>query len=414
MASPDRNRPNLTRAGIAAVVLGNGFEFYDFTVWSFFAVMIGRAFFPGTTPFHSLLLSVATFGVGFATRPLGGIVLSRRADRVGRGRVMSETIALIAAGTAGIALTPGFDRIGIAAPLLVIAFRLLQGFGLGGEVGPATAYLFETARPGRQGEAVAWQTASQGAAALAAGVIGLSAAFLLPPAWFGAWGWRIAFLLGVAGGPLAWAIRRRLQETLAPAGRTGSARIPPRLVAGGLMMILSGTIPTYVGQYLSTYALTVLHLGARFAFVAPVATGCATLGFALAGGAASDRIGVFPVMLWPRVALLLVSIPVFLLATRVPGLATLVVASVAVAGLNAACIAAGLCALARALPMGGRSTGIGVIYAVGVSVFGGSTQFVVTALLGWTHDSLSPAYYLVAANAVGVWASFLLAPRVAA
>ena len=158
---------------VAAAVAGNAMEFYDFTTYAFFAVYIGKTFFPASTPFMSLLLSVAVFGVGFVTRPLGGLLIGAFADRAGRKPAMILTIALITVGTLGLAATPSYAQIGVAAPIIVVFCRLLQGLALGGEVGPSTAYLIEVAPPGKRGLYGSWQLASQGVAGLCAGIVGV-------------------------------------------------------------------------------------------------------------------------------------------------------------------------------------------------------------------------------------------------
>ena len=158
---------------VAATVAGNALEFFDFTTYAFFAVYIGQTFFPADEPLVTVMLSVAVFGVGFITRPLGGLLIGAFADRAGRKPAMLLTIALITVGTIGMALTPSYASIGLAAPIIVIACRLVQGLALGGEVGPSTTYLIEIAPPGRRGLYGSWQLASQGIASLAAGVVGI-------------------------------------------------------------------------------------------------------------------------------------------------------------------------------------------------------------------------------------------------
>ena len=132
----------LTKKQIAAVAAGNALEFYDFVTYSFFAVQIGRSLFPGDAS-HSLIYSLATFGVGFVSRPLGGLIIGRMADRRGRKPAMILSFSLMGIGIVGLALTPSYNMAGWAAPLLAVAFRLLQGFALGGEVGPNAAFLME-------------------------------------------------------------------------------------------------------------------------------------------------------------------------------------------------------------------------------------------------------------------------------
>src|SRR5262249_21257342 len=151
---------------ILAATLGNALEFYDFTTYSFFAIQIGQALFPATSSFASLMVSLATFGAGFLTRPLGGLIIGRYADRAGRRAAMTLSYTLIGASVGTLALIPPYARIGLAAPALAVIARLVQGFSLGGEVGPNTAYLLESAAPLRRGFVVAWQGASQSIAAV--------------------------------------------------------------------------------------------------------------------------------------------------------------------------------------------------------------------------------------------------------
>src|SRR5580698_1211365 len=155
---------------LGAVVAGNALEFYDFLTFSFFAVQIGAVFFPSRDATGSLLLTLATFGVGFLTRPLGGALIGPLGDRIGRKPAMLFSFGLMGCCIAGLALTPSYASIGIAAPILVVFFRLLQGFALGGEVGPATAFLLEAAPIDRRGFYTSFQNATQGLSILVSGI----------------------------------------------------------------------------------------------------------------------------------------------------------------------------------------------------------------------------------------------------
>ena len=200
---------------IAAVVVGNALEFYDFLTYAYFAVYIGRAFFPSNDASASLLASLGTFGVGFVTRPIGSLVIGRMGDRMGRKPAMVLSFSLMGVAITGLALTPSYSTIGFAAPVLVILFRMLQGFALGGEVGPTTAFLLEAAPPERRGFYTAFQYWTQNVSILISGLVGLELANTLSEQQLQDFGWRIAFLLGAAIVPVGLLMRRNLPETFA-------------------------------------------------------------------------------------------------------------------------------------------------------------------------------------------------------
>jgi len=403
--------PQLSRWSLVAIVAGNAIEFFDFLTYSFFAVYIGRAFFPTGNALSSLLLSLATFGVGFFTRPLGGLLIGAYADRAGRRPALLLTISLISIGTMGVALTPSYATIGLAAPIILVLSRLLQGLALGGEVGPSTAMLLECAPIGRRSAFVSWQGASQGVAILAAGIAGLALSTLLTKEQLGDWGWRIPFVLGLTIIPVGLYIRRRLPETLAAPGKRGGSEVLRLLVARHLRLLVLGvltliclTISTYVSNYMTTYALTTLGMPASEAMTAAVAQGAAMMIGAVYGGRLADRLGYKRVMIAPRALLMLVIYPAFLLLVHVKSEWALIGVTAVVSILTSMSGAATLAALTEAFPNEVRSSGLAIAYAIAVSVFGGTTQFVIAWLIGVTTDPLSPAYYVIASSVLGLWA----------
>jgi MFS transporter, MHS family, citrate/tricarballylate:H+ symporter len=396
---------------VFAVAIGNALEFYDFLTFSFFAVQIGRAFFPAASTSHGLLYSLATFGVGFVTRPLGGVVIGSFADRRGRKPAMMLSFSLMGVAIVGLALTPSYAQIGPAAPVMLVVFRLAQGFALGGEVGPSTAFLVEAAPPHRRGLYVALQYMTQDCAILAAGLAGFGLSSWLSPAALDAWGWRLAFLLGAAVVPVGLVIRRSLPETLNQGDETpgagASPRAPKRLIALGIVMLSSTTIVFYVTDYLATYAQDCLHMTASQGFVAVVVVGA----FGVMGdpicGLLSDRIGRKPVMLGGAMLLVLLTVPAFLLMTRAPGIASLY-ASAAVLGFLATMAAApALITITESMPKRVRAGTLGTVYAVALASFGGTTQFAVKWLTDATGSRLAPAWYMTCAIAIGAVAMAL-------
>jgi len=393
---------------IAGVVAGNALEFYDFLTFSFFATDIGRAFFPSDDPMVSLLASLATFGVGFTTRPVGAFVLGRMGDRIGRRPAMLICFGLMGLAITGLALTPSYAQIGAAAPVLVVIFRMLQGFALGGEVGPSTAYLAEAASAGRRGLMISLQYLGQGMATLSAGLVGVSLSALLSPGDLHAIGWRIALGIGVIIVPFGLMLRRGLTETLhaAEPAAPGLKRTQPtvRVLILALLLLASGTTITYVLNYLTTYATATLHMATRLAFTATVIRGLGGIVGAPLGGWLADRYGRRTIMLAPGFLLFLLIMPSFVwLSQARTGTALFVVTGVMslLGGISGAAV---IVAITEQLPKPSRSTSLAVVYALSISIFGGSAQFNVAWLTGATHSVLAPAWYLLVGSAAGLTA----------
>ena len=398
----------LTRPQLAAVVAGNALEFYDFLIFGFFAVQIAATFFPSKDPTGSLLATLATFGVGFLTRPLGGLLIGPLGDRIGRRPAMLFSFGLMGLSIAGLALTPGYASIGIAAPLLVVLFRLLQGFAMGGEVGPATAYLLEAAPAEKRGLYVSLQLATQQAAIFFSGLVGFILSSVLTPADQAAWGWRAAMLLGISVVPFALILRRRLPETFHRQSDTKTRFTRGQLFVALLttMMAASMTIATYTMNYLNVFANHTLGMPTAQAFGAIALAGtCGTI-FNPIGGWLSDRVGRKPVMTFAFALLCIVSLPCFMLMAHFRTPLSLYGAILVMSPLLALGSSVTVTYLAESMPPQIRSGGIGIIYAVAITVFGGSTSFMVAWLTDITGSPLTPGWYMGAALAIGVCAMF--------
>jgi MHS family citrate/tricarballylate:H+ symporter-like MFS transporter len=401
---------------VVAVGIGNALEFYDFLAFSFFSIQIGHAFFPAGETSHGLLYTLATFGIGFLTRPLGGIVIGRYADRAGRRPAMFLSLALMGVAILGVALTPPFAVIGVAAPILLLVFRLAQGFAMGGSVGTSTAYLVEAAPPERRGLYVSLQYATQDLSILVAGLVGFALSSWLSPAALDAWGWRIAFLLGVSIVPLGLWMRRNLPETFAhgparpEAARAPSARpaVPWRLVALGFVLLSSGTITSYVLTYLTTYAQDSLGLAVDLAFLVTISVGLSQMVFDLVAGALCDRFGRRPVLLLSMSLLLAVTVPLFVLLNRGPGLPVMLAAIGLLGALVSLTVGPTLIMITESLPAAIRCGTLGTLYAVAIATFGGSTQVVVKWLTDATGSTLAPAWYMTGALAAGTCAAWMM------
>jgi MFS transporter, MHS family, citrate/tricarballylate:H+ symporter len=391
----------LTGRAIFAATIGNVLEFYDFITYSFFAIQIGHAFFPTHSAFASLMLSLATFGAGFVTRPIGGLVIGAYSDRVGRRPAMILSFAMI----------------GAAAPVVVILARMVQGFSLGGEVGPTTAYLLEAAATHRRGLAVSWQPASQQIAATAGALVGLVLSQVMSRAALDAYGFRIAFLIGATTLPVGLWLRSSLPETLhVPEVGQGTyasdgrriARANARILILGLLILASGTIITYVTNYMTTFAEHTLHVAADLAFATTVVSNGVGIAAALYGGWLADRTGRWPVMVWPQLAALLLTYPVFLWIVETRSAWALLGGLGILSLVGSVPYSAFYVALAEGLPKSIRGRAFATIYAVAIASFGGTAQLVVTGLIHATGSALAPAWYMLFATAVGLVAMTMM------
>lgn len=396
---------------IIAVAAGNALSFYDFLCYAFFAVQIGRTFFPD--PSSSLLLSFATFGVGFLLRPIGALIIGRYADRVGRRPAMMVSFALMGVAIAGLALTPPYAIIGVAAPILVVFFRLLQGFALGGELGPTTAYLLEAAPRGRRGFYTSLSFASQDFASFLAAIVGFTLASLLSDAALDAWGWRLAFLLGVTVVPLGLIIRRTLPETLhAPDDDDHTAAATSRgpymrVVVLTFVMLAAATMAGYAQTNITAYATASLHLATQVAFAMAA---CNTFLMALfdpVGGWLADKFGRKPVMIVGTALLLSATLPAFYVMSTYRDPILLCVASSMLGMLSGIAQPPIIIAATEALPRQVRAGTIAVVYALAISVFGGMTPFAITWLVQTSGNPLSPAWYMIAGGVFGLTAMVL-------
>ncbi len=396
------------RRTFAAASVGNLLEIYDFIAYGIFAVPISRTFFATHSEFVSLLLTFMTFAVGFVARPFGALVLGRYADRAGRRRALSLTLVLMAASTLVLAVCPSYASIGLAAPVIVVLGRLLQGFSAGGEIGGSVALLIENAPASRRGFASSFQQMSQGAGVMLAGLVGMTLTHLFSDAQINGGAWRFAFAFGVLIGPVGWYVRRSIPETRAfeRASLQRPAALGPQLVRhrwqllGGVAIMVFWTIATYVSNYFTTYAVRELHMAMFDSYLGQLAYGITMMIACPLVGMLSDRIGVRRPMLFGALLTAVAAYPLFLLLSMHPDRLTLIVVQSTIALLLACYAACASNVLAGVFPVQFRATGVGLSYATGVTLFGGLTPLIVTTLINATGDKLVVGYYLAAAALV--------------
>ena len=407
---------------VAAAVIGNALEWYDFIIFGFLTVVIARLFFPAESQYASLLLTTATFGVGFFMRPVGGILLGLYADHKGRKAALLLIIILMTAAIAMIGFAPTYAAIGVAAPLIIVLARLLQGLATGGEFASATSFLIESASAHRRGFYGSWQMVGQGLAVLIGALLGALITRNLAPEALDNWGWRVPFLLGLIIGPVGLFIRRHLQETEAflkvhaaasvrqGFGATLAAHVKEVLVCMGI--ITSGTISFYVILlYMPTFARVQLHLPLDQAFLAQSISLACMIVITPLSGALSDLIGRKPIMIIALTLYLVLVYPLFSWLHDSPSFGTLVAVQVVLCCLLGVFFGPMSTAIAEQFAARSRSTGLGIAYNLAVMIFGGFAPFFVTWLIEATGSQVAPSFYVMFGAAVGILATFFLVDR---
>ncbi len=415
--------PALRRRAILACSIGNFFEIFDFTIYGFFAVAISRAFFPSGNPTLALMSTFATFGVAFLMRPVGAVIIGRYGDRHGRRNALVITIALMATATGLTGLIPSYAVIGAWAPILLLICRCGQGFSTGGEWGGAAAFLVEYAEPGKRGITGAWQQFSTQFGAIIGSGLGALLPWALAPDDFYTWGWRIPFILGFVLGPVGYYLRRRVAETPVfervveeravshtPLGTTLTEHFDMVIFAFGLSAVgpaLQYTFNIFLPSMLQTQfkvdpstALWAASLSLVWlTFLTPFV------------GWASDRVGRKVFILLSGAGGLIFAWPIFDAVTGNPTFTTMLIAE---------CIAMTFLSfytgvipsiLAEIFPTQVRYTALSVSYGFSVMIFGGFAPLIATRLIAGTGNPASPAFFVMFAGLISVWAILKMPDR---
>jgi MFS family permease len=409
---------------VIRVSSGNFLEMYDFMVFGYYAAAIGKAFFPSGSPFVSLMLSLMTFGAGFLMRPLGAIALGAYTDRHGRRAGLLLTLSLMSVGIVSIALTPGYARIGLIAPLLVLCGRLLQGFSAGMELGGVSVYLSEIATPGHKGFYVSWQSGSQQIAVMFAALVGVLLSNGLSPEQMLSWGWRVPLLIGCAIIPFLFWLRRSLQETdefIARKSRPsvsqilGSLKVNWRIVLIGTMMVTMTTVSFYmITAYTPTFGSSVLHLAPIDSLVVTLCVGASNLFWLPIMGSLSDRVGRRPLLFSCTILMLVSAYPAMLWLVHEASFSRLLAVELWLSFVYGSYNGAMVVYLTEIMPIEVRTSGFALAYSLATAIFGGFTPAMSTYLIHATHNPAVPGLWLSAAALLGLIGAYFARPQGAA
>jgi MFS transporter, MHS family, proline/betaine transporter len=404
-----------TRLNIASSV-GNALEFYEILVYGYFAVTISKVFFPAANEAVSLLVTLGTFGISFLARPVGAIFLGAYGDRKGRKRALTLSILLMTIGTGLMTVMPSYGSVGLLAPILVIAARLLQGFSVG-EFASSTAFLVEH-RPDRAGFFASWQWSSQGFAALVATGLGVLLTTSMSADTLQAWGWRIPFAVGLLIGPVGYYIRNRLDET-PEFIEAGEARRPIRDLFVGqwdrllltIGAVAASTSSQYLLVYMPTYAIRELNLPQSIGFTAAMlAAALQTIAVPFVG-IWVDRVGQTHVMIGAAILFMVTAYPAFVLLDAAPSLGVLIGMVCWISVLKSLFSGALPSLMAKTFPVSTRVSGMSLSYNISVPIFGGFAPFFAQSLIDLTGSKLAPSYYMIATASVSLLALLIMRHR---
>jgi len=404
-------------ATVFRVTGGNFLEMFDFFLFGFYASYIAKTFFPGNDPTASLLSTFMAFGAGFLMRPLGAIILGAYIDHVGRRLGLIVTLGIMASGTILIAFVPGYETLGIAAPILVLVGRLLQGFSAGVELGGVSVYLSEMATPGHKGFYVAWQSGSQQVAIMVAAVIGFTLSQTLTGTEISAWGWRIPFIIGSLILPFLFYIRRSLEETVefkARKHRPSIGEILASIVENwsivllGMMLVVMTTVSFYaITVYTPSFGKDVLHLSEVDSLIVTFCVAVSNFFWLPVMGAISDRIGRKPVLIIFSGLTLLTAYPVLHWLAANITFTNMLIALLWLSFLYGSYNGAMVVALTEIVPAKVRTAGFSLAYALATTL-GGFTPAIATWLNKETGDKAALSYWLAFAGACGLIATLVI------
>lgn len=409
---------------ILAASIGNALEWYDFSVYAFFAIYISRNVFPNQGGAAALIDAFLIYGVAFVARPVGAVLLGAYGDRSGRRAALTLSLLLMAAGSLCIAVAPPYAVIGLGAPLLILCGRLLQGLSAGGEIGGAVSFLVEHAPPERRGAYAAWLQSSMGVSNILGALTGATLSALLTPEQLGSWGWRVPFVLGLSVAPVGLWLRASLEETPAFEAAERERAAGPGLPAGpkhlltslrdvfveqpGALAVAAGISIVWVVAvytlllYMPTYMQRTLGFTPSQAFTASVVGNIAMAIGCVVAGRISDRVGRVLTVRFGAFLLLVATYPALAWVVSTRTVAALFIGQTLFCAIVSIFTGSVPAVLASLFPARLRSTGVSLTYNFAAVVFGGFAPAVLTFLTESTHNTMAPAFYVVAAAAVSL------------
>jgi MHS family proline/betaine transporter-like MFS transporter len=407
------DKKTLKRA-ITASAMGNATEWFDYGVYAYATTYIAASFFPSENPTTQTLSALLVFAVSFLIRPLGGLVWGPLGDRLGRQRVLAATILLMAGATFCVGLLPTYATIGVLAPILLIALRVVQGFSTGGEYGGAATFMAEYAPDRRRGFYGSFLEFGTIAGFTGGALLVLATEYVIGAEAMGNWGWRIPFLVAGPLGVVGLYLRTKLEDTpvfreLDEAGLTEHETTTefkdlfhhwrPMVKLAGLVIALNVVNYTLLA-YMPTYLQEQLALSSQAALTLIIVGQLVMMVFIPFFGGLSDRLGRKPMWWFSLIGLFVLSIPMYLLMAQSFGLALVAFAVLGLLYLpQLSTISATFPAM---FPTHVRYAGFAIAYNVATSLFGGTAPAVNEALIGATGNSLIPAYYMMASCVIGM------------
>ncbi|KAG2439417.1 hypothetical protein HXX76_004774 [Chlamydomonas incerta] len=406
------------RRVIASSIVGNTLEWYDFLIYTFLGGVITKLFFPHENVYAQMIAFYGVFAAGFATRPLGALVFGMISDRYSRKTALMLSIVVMSIPTALVGCLPTYQTAGLAAPLLLVLIRVLQGFAVGGEFTATMVFLVEHAPPHSRGLHGSWAFASVMVGVIVGSLVAMGFNLALSEAAMLAWGWRVPFLLSILGSGVGVYIRRHLRDPVSEEQddhhhhHGGGRRGPLRRVAGGILMVVLIDFMNALGFYLVViflplYMQTFAHLSRRAALSVHTANMFLYLGIIPLGGWLSDKYGRSRVILLPALAMAAVAYPLWcLFKTGNAGAAWFAQAALVV--LMATFTGALPATFVALFPAEYRCTGLSIGHNLSMAAFGGTAPIMATGLLRGTGDIASPAALLIIAAAMTAAGALML------